>query len=87
SAGSDVRSRVAILVPAHNESEGLRPTLIEINSQLGSGDRLVVVADNCTDDTATIAAAAGADVVVRHDLSRIGKGFALDAGVRHLGAN
>lgn len=87
SAGPDVRSRAAILVPAHNESEGLRPTLIEINSQLRSGDRLVVVADNCTDDTATIAAAAGADVVVRHDLSRIGKGFALDAGVRHLGAN
>src|SRR5262249_4132841 len=50
-------------------------------------DRLVVVADNCTDDTATIAAAAGAEVVERRDPLRVGKGFALDAGVRHLGAS
>jgi cellulose synthase/poly-beta-1,6-N-acetylglucosamine synthase-like glycosyltransferase len=78
---------VAVLVPAHNESEGLKPTLAEIGSQLKNGDRLVVIADNCTDDTATLAAAGGAEVVERHDLVRIGKGFALDAGVRHLGAN
>lgn len=81
------RPSVAVLVPAHNESEGMRPTLAEITAQLAGGDRLVVVADNCTDDTASVASAAGADVVVRHDLSRIGKGFALDAGVRHLGGN
>ena len=48
-------------------------------------DRLLVVADNCTDDTAEIAAAAGAEVVIRHDLERIGKGYALDFGLRHLG--
>lgn len=83
----DVRTSVAVLVPAHNESEGLRPTLVEIGSQLNSGDRLVVVADNCTDDTATVAAAVGAEVVERCDPVRIGKGFALDAGVRHLGTN
>jgi len=86
-AGSDPRTSVAVIVPAHNESEGVRPTLVEIGSQLKSGDRLVVVADNCTDDTARIAAAAGAEVVERRDPLRIGKGFALDAGVQHLGAS
>lgn len=83
----DVKPSVTVLVPAHNESEGLRPTLVEIGAQLNVGDRLLVVADNCTDDTATVAAAAGAEVVERCDPVRIGKGYALDAGVRHLGTN
>ena len=43
-----------------------------------------MVADNCSDDTARIAAEAGASVVERHDLSRRGKGYALDFGVRSL---
>ncbi|MBA7474703.1 hypothetical protein ES707_10057 [subsurface metagenome] len=86
-AGQVVRSSVAVIVPAHDESEGLRPTLAEIGLQLRYGDRLVVVADNCTDDTATIAASVGAEVVERRDPLRIGKGFALDAGVRHLHSN
>lgn len=86
-AASDVRTSIAVLVPAHNESEGLRPTLLEIGLQLKGSDRLVVVADNCTDDTATIAVAAGAEVVERHDPLLVGKGFALDAGIRHLAGN
>jgi predicted PurR-regulated permease PerM len=43
-----------------------------------------VIADNCTDDTAPIALAAGADVVERHDPGKRGKGYALDFGIRHL---
>ena len=43
-----------------------------------------MIADNCTDDTAAVAAAAGAEVIVRNDPRNIGKGFALDFGVRHL---
>ncbi len=77
---------VAVLVPAHNETQGMLPTLESIKSQLRAGDRLVVVADNCTDDTAAIAAGAGAEVVERNDLNRIGKGYALDYGLRHIGA-
>ena len=80
----DTRQRVAVLVPAHNESTGICATIDDIKTQLMEGDRLVVVADNCTDDTAVIAAAAGAEVVERHDLSKIGKGYALDFGLRHL---
>ncbi len=81
------RRRVAVLVPAHNESIGLLPTLANINSQLHPPDRLLVVADNCQDDTAAVARDAGAEVVERHDLSRVGKGYALDCGLRHLGAD
>jgi cellulose synthase/poly-beta-1,6-N-acetylglucosamine synthase-like glycosyltransferase len=76
--------RVCVLVPAHNESAGLLPTLENIKAQLQSADRLLVVADNCDDDTAAIAKAAGAEVVERHQPTRIGKGFALDLGLKHL---
>jgi cellulose synthase/poly-beta-1,6-N-acetylglucosamine synthase-like glycosyltransferase len=83
----DCHRRVAVLVPAHNESTGLLPTLADIKAQMGVFDRLLVVADNCEDDTAAVAAAAGADVIVRDDPQKIGKGYALAWGLRHLEMN
>ncbi|GHS80569.1 glycosyl transferase [Pseudomonas sp. PAGU 2196] len=78
------RPRVAVLVPAHNEALIIRSTLASVGPQLLAHDRLLVVADNCTDDTAQLARSAGAEVVERdNDLLR-GKGYALDFGVRHL---
>jgi cellulose synthase/poly-beta-1,6-N-acetylglucosamine synthase-like glycosyltransferase len=79
------QKRVAVIVPAHNESTGIIPTIADIRAQLGPRDRLIVVADNCSDDTATVAAAAGAEVITRNDLTRIGKGYALGFGVNHAG--
>ena len=84
---SRVRGRIAILVPAHNESAGLLPTLTDIKSQLLPGDRLLVVADNCSDDTAEVAALAGAEVAIRNDATRRGKSYALDFGIEHLAQN
>lgn len=81
------RQRVAVLLPAHNESVGLLPTIADIKSQLQPGERLLVVADNCTDDTAAVARTAGAEVIERLDPVRIGKGYALDFGIRHLTLN
>jgi cellulose synthase/poly-beta-1,6-N-acetylglucosamine synthase-like glycosyltransferase len=75
---------VAVLVPAHNESVGLLPTLADVRRQLRASDRLLVVADNCTDDTARAASRAGAEVIERNDPGRRGKGYALDFGIRHL---
>jgi cellulose synthase/poly-beta-1,6-N-acetylglucosamine synthase-like glycosyltransferase len=83
---NDKRSRVCVLVPAHNESAGLLSTLKDLQKQLNTGDRLLVIADNCTDDTAAVAKAAGAEVAERHDPSKIGKGYALAWGIQQLRA-
>jgi cellulose synthase/poly-beta-1,6-N-acetylglucosamine synthase-like glycosyltransferase len=72
---------VAVLVPAHNESLGIGPTLDKISAQLRDNDRLIVIADNCTDDTAAVAASHGAEVINRRDELFRGKGFALAHGV------
>lgn len=79
------RPRLAVLVPAHDEASIIIATLDSIRAQLCEGDRLLVVADNCTDDTAALARAAGAEVVERSDAQARGKGYALDFGVRYLG--
>jgi cellulose synthase/poly-beta-1,6-N-acetylglucosamine synthase-like glycosyltransferase len=81
------RSSICVVVPAHNESAGLLNTLECIKRQLKAGDRLLVIADNCTDETATIAKAAGAEVSERHDRTKIGKGYALEWGIQQLRAD
>lgn len=77
---------LAVVMPAHNEALGITTAIRSVLPQLNPGDRLVVVADNCSDDTAAVAAAAGAEVIERFDTHLRGKGYALDFGVRHLGA-
>lgn len=78
------RPSIVVLIPAHNESDGIVPTLSSVKSQLVEGDKVVVIADNCSDDTAGIAAASGVEVLERFDDDRRGKGYALDFGVRYL---
>jgi len=78
------RPTVAVLIPAHNEGPGLLPTLHSLQPQLRAGDRVLVVADNCQDDTAAVARAAGVEVVERQNAEQRGKGHALDFGWRHL---
>lgn len=86
--GFDVgRGSVAVLIPAHNEQTLISLTLERILPQMQSGDRILVVADNCSDDTEKIALACGAEVVERFDDKLRGKGYALDYGVRHLEQN
>lgn len=79
--------RTTVLVPAHNEGGGILPTIDDIQAQLGPNDSILVVADNCTDDTAAIVLAAGVKVAVRTDPVRRGKGYALEFGVRQLRLN
>lgn len=76
--------KVCILIPAHNESVNILPTLDSINSNDVSTLKIVVVADNCNDDTADVARQYGVDVVERHDNSKRGKGYALDFGINYL---
>jgi cellulose synthase/poly-beta-1,6-N-acetylglucosamine synthase-like glycosyltransferase len=81
---SGTRAPLAILIPAHNEEGGISATLRSIVPQLGKHDRLVVIADNCTDGTKGAAEAEGAEVVSRTNVEKRGKGFALDFGLRYL---
>ena len=74
------RPSVAVLIPAHDEELLIQATVRRIRAQLAAEDRLLVVADNCSDKTAERAAAGGAEVIERqHDTER-GKGYALAYG-------
>ncbi|MEE4278705.1 MAG: glycosyltransferase family 2 protein [Halieaceae bacterium] len=75
----------AILMPAHNEAAGIARGVRSALAELGPADRLLVIADNCSDNTAAVARELGAEVVERSDAQRRGKGFALDFGLRQLG--
>ncbi|HEX9052739.1 MAG TPA: glycosyltransferase family 2 protein, partial [Anaeromyxobacter sp.] len=71
--------RFDVVVPAHDEEKGVAAT---VRSLLGMDYppelfRVRVVADNCRDGTAERARAAGAEVLVRRDPGRPGKGHAL----------
>jgi cellulose synthase/poly-beta-1,6-N-acetylglucosamine synthase-like glycosyltransferase len=73
------RRRFAVVVPAHDEEAGIAATVknllcIDYPKDMFS---VVVVADNCSDGTAELAAASGARVLVRHDDKLRGKGYAL----------
>jgi len=76
--------RITVLIPAHNEASGISTTLKTIVPQLTDRDRLVVIADNCTDETAAIARQLGATVIERQDTEHRGKGYALDYGIKYL---
>jgi cellulose synthase/poly-beta-1,6-N-acetylglucosamine synthase-like glycosyltransferase len=81
------RPRIAVLIPAHNEETEIQQTLASVVPQLTPGDRVVVIADNCTDQTAERARVAGAEVVERFDTERRGKGYALDFGIKALNSS
>ena len=72
-------ARLAVLVPAHDEEELVGRCVSALRAQTypSSRRRVVVIADNCGDRTAEVAAAAGAEVLERRDDHRRGKGHAL----------
>jgi glycosyltransferase involved in cell wall biosynthesis len=86
-AAGTLTHRTTVLIPAHNEGAGILPTIRDVQAQLGPNDGILVVADNCNDDTAAIVQAAGVEVIVRADPERRGKGYALEFGVRRLSLN
>lgn len=53
---------VTVLIPAHDEAASIGSTLDSLRAQVPPPDRIIVVADNCTDDTAAIAEARGVEV-------------------------
>jgi cellulose synthase/poly-beta-1,6-N-acetylglucosamine synthase-like glycosyltransferase len=81
------RPRMAVLIPAHDEAAGIGETVRRLAAEVATGDRLIVIADNCSDQTASVAAGAGAKVIARDQPDRRGKGFAIGFGLEHLDAD
>ena len=76
--------KTTVLVPAHNEAAQIRSVLETVMGQLTKRDNLVVIADNCEDNTAAIARETGATVIERFNLDKRGKGYALDYGLKYI---
>jgi 1,2-diacylglycerol 3-beta-glucosyltransferase len=77
--GPNRRRHFAVLIPAHNEEISIGHTIRSIRSVEYPSDAfdVIVIADNCSDDTARIAHNEGALVITRKDVEQRGKGYAL----------
>ena len=73
-------NRYAVMISARNEEAVIGNLIDSICCQTYPRELvdIYVVADNCTDNTATVAEAAGAIVFERFNLNAIGKGYALE---------
>ena len=78
--------QIAVVIPAHNEEAIISATLRSVQSQLRDGDRVIVIADNCTDQTESTVIDLGAECLVRDDPMNRGKGYALQFAIEALRA-
>lgn len=83
-SAASVPANIAVLIPAHDEAAGISPTLAALFEEVPAATRVLVVADNCSDATASLAREAGAEAIERHDPNARGKGYALAFGRDHL---
>ena len=76
--------KFAVLIAARNERAVIKDLIGSIRNQNYPQDLIdvFVIADNCTDDTAAIAREAGATVFTRNEPDKVGKGYALDYGLK-----
>ena len=80
--------RFAVLIPARNEEAVISGLLNSIRQQTYPSEQIdiYVIADNCTDHTADLAAGLGAYVIRRFNHIKVGKGYALDYAFRQIDA-
>jgi cellulose synthase/poly-beta-1,6-N-acetylglucosamine synthase-like glycosyltransferase len=86
SAGSTGELRFLVLIPAHNEESVIGRGLEAINAEKRARDLVLVVADRCTDATASIARRFGAHVLERGPGETPGRAAARQAGLEHARA-
>lgn len=72
---------VAVIIPAYNEAERITAT-VQVALAIAGVERVVVVDDGSTDNTAKIAKRAGAEVISKPH--KRGKGAAMGSGVAYL---
>ena len=79
-------NRLLVIVPAYNEEHLISRCVASLLAQSYPRAlyRVVVIADNCSDSTAAIAAASGAEVMIRTEPDARGKGRALRWAVDRL---
>ncbi len=84
---TDKLGKYAFIISARNEENVIDQLCDSIRAQDYPEELLCVyvVADNCTDNTASAACAHGAEVYERHDLEKVGKGYALGELFEHIG--
>jgi 1,2-diacylglycerol 3-beta-glucosyltransferase len=80
-------TRFLVLIPAHNEEERTRPTLESLRVQDYPAElrRMIVVADNCQDQTANVVRRKGFECWERIEPAAPGKGRALRWAINRLG--
>ncbi|MGY6276094.1 glycosyltransferase family 2 protein [Methylomonas sp. MgM2] len=76
-----------VLVPAHNEEGEIGKTLQILQQDLPENTRILCVAHNCSDGTASVVRSMGAAAIEVKDAGTGGKPDALKAGLRFLDAN
>jgi hypothetical protein len=72
--------RITVLIPAHNEAATIAQTIRSLRGQTLPVASITVVCDNCTDDTAAVAAAEGAHVMTT--LEYCAEGWRAEPGSR-----
>jgi 1,2-diacylglycerol 3-beta-glucosyltransferase len=80
------KTRFRIVIPAHNEALGIASTVENLRALDYPQDlyEILVIADNCSDDTARRARESGAAVLERNDSTLRGKGYALKYAFERL---
>jgi cellulose synthase/poly-beta-1,6-N-acetylglucosamine synthase-like glycosyltransferase len=81
------RPRTTILIPAHNEAEQIVNVIQVLQTQLTEQDQVIVIADNCHDDTAELARSTKVKVLEREHKTDRGKGYALDYAIKYMFKN
>ena len=83
------RHRYAVLIAARNEENVISGLLESLRAQTYDMSLVTVfvAADNCTDRTAAVTRAHGAVVYERFNQLNVGKGYALDFLLQHIGAD
>ena len=73
------------VIPAHDEASGIARCVESLRlAATAQTAEVVVIADNCTDQTGAVARSAGARVIERNDPAHRGKGYALEFAFRRL---
>lgn len=83
---TQAKTKFVVIIPAHNE-EVFLPRLLQSLREQRYPEHLfdvVVIADNCTDGTCSVAAATNAIVLERQDKMNVGKGYAIKFAIENI---